>query len=218
MSSNQSADISRLECLLQPHGLVVLGILEGEGFEGFEGNEGLQKVQQLVLIGNAGSSIWPIFFDAPESRDGKADPLDRWSKRIGLAIASELNACAIFPFEGPPWPPVLEWALKAGVAFPSPLSMFIHGKYGLWHAYRFALAMSVPLAGAQPAAAMNSPCLSCTDQPCLQSCPVNAITPDGYQVNDCVDFLSADAASSVPPAHTPLSKFCVKVVPPSVER
>ena len=54
----------------------------------------------------------------------------------GLVV---LGAEVVFPFEGPPYPPVLQWAEQAGQAFPSPIAMFIHGKYGLWHAFQFAL-------------------------------------------------------------------------------
>jgi len=170
--------------LLQPHGLVVLGILQEP------------PERQTVLVGNAGSSIWQAFAGSTENRDGLPHPMDRWSKRIGTAIASELQADVIFPFEGPPYPPVLNWTEQAGQAFPSPISMFIHRKYGLWHAYRFALLLKAPFSGSAVATQNTSPCLSCKTQPCLSACPVNAFTGEKYRVGDCVDYLASDAESA----------------------
>ena len=176
-------ELSLLEHSLRAYGLLVLGILEESADS------------QIVLIGNAGSSIWPLFAKSPENQDGLAHPMDRWSKRVGSSIASELEADVIFPFEGPPYPPVLNWTEQAGQAFPSPISMFIHRKYGLWHAYRFALLLKEPLSGAKEPGPGVSPCLSCATQPCLEACPVDAFTSEKYRVGDCVDYLASDTDS-----------------------
>ena len=45
---------------------------------------------ELVLVGNIGSSYWPIFSQSAEYLDGAADPLDRWSQRVANEIAAEL--------------------------------------------------------------------------------------------------------------------------------
>jgi hypothetical protein len=172
------SDISVIEDLLRPHGLVILGVLP-----------------DTVLAGNSGSSFWNHFELSPEFVDGQPHPMDRWSKRIGLAVAATLDAQAIFPFEGPPYPPVLDWARKSGQAQPSPISMFIHRDYGLWHAYRFALFFSQPLSGVKSTSAMESPCLSCVGQPCLEACPVDAFDENIYRVGDCVEFLASDEQS-----------------------
>ncbi len=176
-------DLSTLENLLQPHGLVVLGILEEP------------PVRRIVLVGNVGSSIWQTFTRSPENQDGQPHPMDRWSKRVGLSIATELKADVIFPFEGPPYPPVLSWTEQAGQAFPSPISMFIHRKYGLWHAYRFALLLKGALSGAKEPGPGVSPCLTCATQPCLSACPVDAFSGEKYRVGDCVDYLASDTDS-----------------------
>ena len=171
-------DISVLKELLKAHGLVVLG-----------------AHADRLLVGNAGSAFWSCFERSPEFEGGQPHPLNRWSERIGRSVAAELNARVIFPFQGPPYPPVLKWASESGQAFPSPISMFIHREYGLWHAYRFALVFPEPLFGLSPAPATESPCLSCPGQPCLDACPVNAFSDGGYRVGDCVDFLAANESS-----------------------
>jgi hypothetical protein len=177
--NSEMTDRSAVENLLRPHGLVILG-----------------ELPETLLIGNAGSSFWSCFERSPEYSDGSPHPMDRWSKRIGLAVAAELDAQAIFPFEGPPYPPILQWAEAAGHASPSPISMFIHHEYGLWHAYRFALRFSQPLAGSFLNFGEVSPCLSCNDQPCLAACPVHAFSESRYRVDDCVDFLASDESSA----------------------
>ena len=95
----------------------------------------------LLLFGNAGSSIWPVFSGSPEFKDGEPDPLDRWSARIGKKLAVEWGGMALFPFGGPPYQPFLRWAKKAENLESSALGMLLHPVYGLWHAYRFAIAM-----------------------------------------------------------------------------
>lgn len=168
--------------LLEPHGLLAQGALETE-------------TGSLWLIGNAGSQLWPVLAASDEYRDGRPDPLDRWCLRIGRQLAENTGSRAIFPFEGPPYPPFLDWAAQAGFAFPSPVSMFIHPQFGLWHAFRFALEFDSPLQ-AEAKGQSASPCLSCADQPCLEACPVSAFDADGYHADDCLAYLLEDAHSA----------------------
>ena len=82
----------------------------------------------LVLVGFTGTTNWQHFKHSPEASDGAPDPLDRWSQRVITALAEELHAKALFPFQGPPWLPFLKWAQKAESVHPSPLGMLIQGK------------------------------------------------------------------------------------------
>ncbi|NCF62022.1 MAG: hypothetical protein GWP58_04150 [Gammaproteobacteria bacterium] len=184
-------DISVLRQLLEAHGLVVLG-----------------EFSDRLLVGNAGSAFWSCFERSPEFLDNQPHPLDRWSQRIGRSVAAELNARVVFPFQGPPYPPVLKWASESGQAFQSPISMYIHREYGLWHAYRFILVFPEPLSGLPPLPATESPCLSCPDQPCLDACPVNAFSDGGYRVGDCVDFLAVNESSGCRKAGCEARRAC----------
>jgi hypothetical protein len=154
----------------------------------------------LCLVGMAGSVIWHHFSQSPEYRDGQPDPLDRWSQRIGEALAQRFGALALFPFQGPPYLPFQQWALRCEPLQRSPLGLLIHPEHGLWHAFRFALALAEPpigalsLAGqpgrtAQPAGVDSSICSRCDGQPCLSACPVQAFTGSSYKVDDCADWL-----------------------------
>jgi len=168
---------------------------------------GIEKpAETLLLVGNAGSSLWPVFSQSEEYVDGLPDPLDRWSARIGLQLADEFGALALFPFGGSPYHPFLSWARRGESGCVSPLGLTLHPEYGLWHAYRFALAFSQSLdinefievdewqAEERLKAEAADLCLLCVKQsgdktPCLTSCPVDAFTGSEYRVMDCVGFL-----------------------------
>lgn len=146
----------------------------------------------LLLVGNRGSSYWPIFSQSAEYHDGKADPLDRWSKRIAESTCLEHPQYRpLYPSDGPPFLPFQHWAMAAESIQPSPLGLLIHPEYGLWFSFRFALLFNReddPV-GALSRAPAGSPCESCATQPCLQTCPVNAFTSEGYDYRSCADYL-----------------------------
>jgi len=185
----------RVNGLLQPLGLVLLGSLPVTDEGGMAGLDGPAPLRGLLLVGNGGSSLWPVFSRSAEFADGGADPLDRWSLRVGHELAARLGGRAIFPFEGPPFPPFLSWAAETGESVSSRLSLFMHRRLGLWHAYRFALA--VPWSTDRPptGAAFESPCLQCAEQPCLDACPVSAFSGPVYRSDLCTDYLDSGTES-----------------------
>jgi hypothetical protein len=151
----------------------------------------------IALFGNAGSSIWPYFSLSAEYADGKADPLNRWSERMGNELAMSLNGLALFPFGGPPHQPFLQWAKKAEALASSQIGMLIHPQYGLWHAYRFAIALPVSAIEISDDRRLlappnhRHPCNDCSSQACLSACPVNAFTEGNYDVETCFRYLDA---------------------------
>lgn len=149
----------------------------------------------LLLAGTVGSGWWERFAAAPESADGKPDPLDRWTARVLTEIAARHGAAALFPFGGPPYRPFQRWAQRAEPVASSPLGILIHPSYGLWHAYRGALSFAGTLALPAPARAAG-PCLSCRDRPCLTTCPVDAFGDAGYDVPGCVGHLAGPAGGA----------------------
>ena len=143
-----------------------------------------QPIGTLVLLGFTGGQQWPVYARSPEAADGQAHPLDRWSRRVIDDLARRHAAAAFYPSDGPPWLPFQRWAMRGGEVHVSPLGLLIHAEYGLWHAYRGALAFAerLPLAVAAP---VRSPCLDCADRPCLRTCPVGAVQASGFARDDC---------------------------------
>ena len=149
----------------------------------------------LLLLGFVGSAGWPAFAASAEAADGAAHPLDRWSRRVVSSLAERFGATALFPFDGPPYHPFQAWGAQAEPLHPSPLGMFIHPRYGLWHSYRGALAFAeaLDLPQREPG---QSPCENCAARPCLAACPVGAFTAAGYDVAACAAWLSSGAGGA----------------------
>jgi ferredoxin len=171
---------------LVPRGALTLAAAERRGE--------LASIRTVVLAGMVGRAGWGAFAASPEAADGGDHPLDRWSRRTIEALAREVGATALFPFDGPPYRPFQQWALRAEPVHPSPIGVLIHPAYGLWHSYRGALgfreALDIPEAAAAP-----SPCESCEGRWCLTACPVGAFSGQGYDVAACASHLETVAGA-----------------------
>ncbi len=168
--------------------LAEIGMFLRGGFHP-EPEEGLEAAT-VMLIGNAGPTIWSAFSAAgPPSGP---DPFDRWTERVVSAVAEEVGASAVFPFGGPPYRPFMQWAKRSDAIHSAPFGLLIHPDYGLWHAYRGALLFDrrqdLPPRDTRP-----SPCETCTDRPCLTTCPVGALAPERYDVPACKDHIASAA-------------------------
>lgn len=143
----------------------------------------------LVLLGLLGPECWTRITGAPEFSDAATDPLDRWSKRIIDALATDTGATAHYPFGGPPYTPFINWALASGRAFTSPSHMLVHDTVGMMISYRGALHLQQEIDLPPPPMA-QSPCDSCVARPCLSTCPVQALVAGGpYGVTACHSHL-----------------------------
>ena len=145
----------------------------------------------LALVGVAGSTFWPRFVASSPHADGAPHPLDRWSRAIGDALAAQADGLALYPFSGPPHHPFQRWAERAEGLHASPLGLRLHPQYGLWHSYRFALALPLPLDEPTPALDSTDLCARCSGQPCLHACPVDAFTGTEYRVDVCAAHLAS---------------------------
>ena len=156
---------------------------------------GGQKAVVVWMVGGVGSQLWPAFKASSFFQDGLAHPLDRWSQAIGETLASRWGGLALYPFEGPPYHPFQQWATRAEPLQISPMMLRIHPEHGLWHAYRFALALpevlpdDLPLASQVAHAYKPDLCLGCVGQPCLQACPVHAYTGTKFELSACAAHL-----------------------------
>ncbi len=143
-----------------------------------------ESASALVMLGFVGGEQWRVFAASPEYRDGRPHPLDRWSHRVISALARGQGAKPYFPFTAPLMP-FIRWAQKAEAVYPSEIGMLIHPDYGLWHAWRGALAFDEAIE-LPPRDERPRPCDSCVEKPCLSACPVRAFAGGGaYDVHAC---------------------------------
>jgi len=154
------------------------------------------------MVGVVGSGFWTHFTASAFFKDGLPDPLDRWSAHIGQTLATQGGGRALFPFDGPPYHPFQQWADRSEPTQSSAMMLRMHPQYGLWHAYRFALALP-ELDGSDAAAltpvrvaAVTGICAACAGQPCLRACPVGAYTGERFQVDACAAYLHAHPDST----------------------
>ncbi len=189
-------DFKDIEDALAGTGLIVRGGFHPSGEDRDEIPGGMETPETIILIGNAGPAMWRAFTAAttPEARSGDAHPLDGWARKILTETAGRIGARALFPFTGPPYLPFQRWALRAGGVHVSPIGPLIDPKFGLWHAYRGALAFDARL-GLPPISDSPSPCGDCADKPCLSACPVSALAPGNYDVPVCVAHVGSEAGT-----------------------
>jgi hypothetical protein len=169
-----------IEAALRARGLAPRGAFHPAAGDGVEAGT-------IVLAGQVGASLWERF--AGERRD-EPDPLDRWSARALDDVARRFGARVILPNDGPPHPPFQRWAQRAEAVHVSPLGLLIHPDWGLWHAYRGALAFDARLP-LPPRDVRPSPCASCLEKPCLRACPVAAFGARGFDAGACAAHLGS---------------------------
>lgn len=175
-----SMNIADLDATVRSAGLFVSGscaVLPEDGLA--------PDVQGVALLSPDEPAFWPILTASPEWRDGAPDPMDRWSRRVIGDLARALGLAPAFPFGGPPWMPFPRWARRTGRCHESPVKLLVHDEAGLFISFRGALLMpEAPAPDPRP-----SPCDTCVDRPCLTTCPVGALGPDGYDVPRCHGWL-----------------------------
>ena len=193
-----NGDLSDLASALQRHGMLIRGgfaLTEDDesGLAGFPDLAAPLRDRTLVLIGNAGTALYDAFFSAGETTGH--NPLDDWTRRVVMPIAERFGARAAFPSDGPPWLPFQRWAMRAEGVKASPLGVLIHPEFGLWHAYRAALVFDRVL-DLPPAPSRAHPCDTCVARPCLSTCPVGAVTAEGYAVDNCAAHVGSQAGQA----------------------
>ncbi len=187
-------DLAAIEDAIRAAGLTPRGAFHPAEGDGVPALADGRAAATLVLAGNAGPDMWRAFAASEIARDGEAHGLDRWSRSMLDRVADGLGAEALYPFGGPPYNPFQRWAMRAEPVHPSPIGPLIHPDYGLWHAYRGALAFAERL-DLPPRDDRPSPCERCPDRPCLATCPVGAFTEGHYAVKDCAAYLVSEAGA-----------------------
>jgi hypothetical protein len=144
--------------------------------------------RSVVIGGNIGAAMWPHFRRGERSG---ADPLDDWTRAVLGPLAERWGARFIHPSDQP-YQPFQRWAQRADDVWQSPIGLLVHADHGLWHAYRGAFVFPFLVDGLPHSGGAMSPCLTCADQPCLTTCPVDAFTEAGYDAASCATHVRSD--------------------------
>mgnify|MGYP001300063870 CR=1 FL=1 len=180
--------LADLSAALITHGLILRGGFSFRRDEDAPVGPGGEPAKSVLLVGQAGASVWPHFFRWRQTRLADIhNPLDTWSREVIGEAARRFGARAVFPFERP-FLPFQRWAMRAEGLKPSPLGILMHPEYGLWHAYRGALLFDEELPLPQSEAAVHL-CDLCDGKPCLSACPVGAYSEQGFAYEACLGHL-----------------------------
>jgi epoxyqueuosine reductase QueG len=188
------SELERIEAVIRATGFLLRGGFHPKPDDQVPFLADGRKALTLILIGNAGPAMWQAFSAARQS-DHENEPLNAFTRKVVSEIARDHGATALFPFGGPPYLPFQRWAQRAEPVHMSPIGLLIHPEFGLWHAYRGALAFADRL-DLPPADYRPNPCSSCHERPCLKGCPVNAFKRNGYDVASCVRHIVSEAGEA----------------------
>lgn len=191
-----SIDRDGIAAALAVHGLIARGGIDFGTDESAPAGPTGAPARAVLLVGHAGSSIWPAFTAWRATQPaGLSHPLDTWSREVIGAVAARFRARAVSPSDRP-WLPFQAWAMRAEGLRPSPLGILMHPVWGTWHAYRGALLFDAPL-GLDPLEpqAMPHPCDACPGKPCLKACPVGAHTAAGFAYEACLGHVRSAAGT-----------------------
>lgn len=141
----------------------------------------------VLLIGPDEPVFWDRFRTSPQFADRQPDAMDRWSKIHCTQLATDWGGTALFPSDGPPFAPFIQWAKQTGQCWSSPVGLLVHSHAGLFISFRAAVAL--PRRLALPTAPTQVPCTDCA-APCVAACPVGAIAAgQDYDVVTCKSYL-----------------------------
>jgi epoxyqueuosine reductase len=143
------------------------------------------SARSVLLVGNAGRTLWSRLADAPEARDPE-HPVDRYTRRVFAETARGLDPPASFalyfePREGQ-FLPLIALAERAGLGTRGRIGLLLHPVYGPWISLRGVLFLDVDLVSAP--AQLRSPCDGCA-APCERACHGHAVSGAGLDLARC---------------------------------
>lgn len=185
--------MTELDAALAEYGLITRGGFTFGEEEAVPPGLSGGPARAVVLVGHGGGAIWPHFSAwLAEQGEPPADPLDCWSRHVLGSIAGRFGARAAYPFEKP-WLPFQQWAMRAEGLKPSPIGILMHPQFGLWHAYRGALLFEDEIELQGPANPIHL-CDACVGKPCMNSCPVEAVSGEGMDIGRCHGWLRSESS------------------------
>ncbi len=143
------------------------------------------RCEGVLIVGNGGRSLWPLFKASPEARLHK-NPLDRYTRRVMHEAADRMTSPAGVVLytdkRDECYLPLVALAQRAGFGSPGRVGVLLHPTYGPWISIRGALLLSQPVPFTEPSG--FDPCTGCP-APCATACHGQVVGPDGVDPRGC---------------------------------
>ena len=147
--------------------------------------ESALKYRQLLIFGHLGSVLW----DALPRPIISANPFEEYSIQQVTDFLAR-HRCDDYQFLYPSndlFVDLRGLGKRLGWQHVSKLGIGIHPVLGTWFAYRVVVAANTCFETTSPDAT-ESPCLSCSDKPCVAACPVGAVQEEGnFNLQACME-------------------------------
>jgi ferredoxin-like protein FixX len=146
------------------------------------------RFKQLIIFAHGGRRMWE---SVQASRFTDADePIDSFSidlvRRYFSETCSENTFEVLYP-GSKQVVPLQKLGRLAGWHHDSPFRIGVNLVWGSWFAYRVAVLADTEFEATLLFTAA-SPCLSCTDKPCLSACPAEALECGDFSLKLCIDY------------------------------
>jgi hypothetical protein len=129
--------------------------------------------RQLILLAHGGRTLWQVMNETGIESD---NPVDDFSIQIAERFFSEQHPEnkyeMIYPGEHPIG--LQQLGKLAGWHHDSPFKVGINTTWGTWFAYRVVILADTDFE-ITTAIQTQSPCEQCSDKPCIDICPANAL-------------------------------------------
>lgn len=146
----------------------------------------LANYKRLVLFGHGGRRMWQAL---QEWGMKTADPVDYYSVTLTRQFIRDClddsPSYWLYP-DTNHLVPLQQLGETSGWSYPSPLGSGISPIYGVWFAYRTAFLTNARIPPIQEDP-KPSPCVTCVEKPCIQTCPVEAVQEERFIIDSCVN-------------------------------
>ena len=138
--------------------------------------------RNVLVVANAGRTLWPLFLASPESRL-EHDPLDGYTRRVFAEASGDDAGFALYmDRRDEHYLPLVPLAQRAGLGTPGRVGVLLHPVYGPWMSLRGVVFTSECIE--PPAVESFDPCTGCP-APCQSACHGRVIAKDGVDVDGC---------------------------------
>lgn len=144
------------------------------------------EFSQLILFGHAGRQLWSAI---GSMRSSSPDPVDDFSRGVVEQFFAQTLPQHQYQIIYPGSQPIGLQRLGelAGWHHDSPFRIGINRDWGSWFAYRVAVIADTNLVPSEKIETL-SPCVSCTQKPCISACPAEAMKEGTLALDACVNY------------------------------